>query len=86
MNEQHHMQGGDTSVMSVKDWLVTLILLIIPCVNIVMLIVWAASSSGNLNRKNYCIAYLIVLAAIVVLYILLFLVFGAAMFAIFDAF
>ena len=81
-----NQEAGDTSVMSVKDWLITWIIMLIPCVGLIMGIVWAFSNKGNLNRKNYCRAYLIIVAAIVVLYIIAFIIFGAALFAIFDVF
>ena len=48
----------DTSVMQLKDWIITMILMIIPCVNIVMVFVWAFGA-GNLNRKNWARAILI---------------------------
>jgi len=64
---------GDTSVMSVKDWLFMWLIFIIPCVNIVMVFVWAFGSGGNLNRRNYCRAYLIVLAIILALYLVVLL-------------
>ena len=35
--------NNDTRVMSVSDWLVTLLIMIIPLVNIIMLFVWAFS-------------------------------------------
>jgi hypothetical protein len=59
-------------VMSIGNWIVTMIILIIPLVNIIMLIVWAASSSENPNRKNWAIAQLIFMGIGIVLYILLF--------------
>jgi len=72
---------NDNEVMSVKDWLITLLIMIIPCVNIIMLFVWAFSNNGNENRKSWARAYLIFLAVGIVLYILLMLVAGAAIFA-----
>ncbi len=60
----------DTQVMTTKDWLITLILLAIPFVNIVLFIVWAFSKTGNLNRRNYCRAGLILLAVILVIYVI----------------
>ncbi|RLE18875.1 MAG: hypothetical protein DRJ08_06610 [Acidobacteria bacterium] len=48
-----------TKPMTVGDWFVTILILAIPLVNIVMYLVWAFSSTGNLNRKNFCIASLI---------------------------
>jgi hypothetical protein len=42
--------------MSVKDWIIIL--------TIVMFLVWAISGTGNVNRKNYCMASLIIIAVI----------------------
>ena len=77
---------GDTSVMSVKDWLITFLIFIIPCVNIVMLIVWAVSSTGNINRRNYARAYLILLGIILVLYLILWIIIGATLVTMFSVF
>ena len=44
--------------MSVGDWLVTMLIMCIPCVNIVMIFVWAFGS-GNRSRANYFKATLI---------------------------
>ncbi|HHV36800.1 MAG TPA: hypothetical protein GXX77_03060 [Candidatus Cloacimonetes bacterium] len=60
--------------MSIGNWIVTLILLAIPLVNIIMLIVWAASRGENPNRKNYAIASLIMWGIATVFVILLFCV------------
>ncbi len=49
----------DTRPMSVVDWMLTLLVLAIPLLNIIMYLYWAFSSSGNVNRKNFCIASLI---------------------------
>ena len=65
-------------VMSFKDWLITLLILMIPCVNIIMMFVWAFGD-GNENRKNYCRAVLVVSAIIIVIYFISFMLFGAAM-------
>jgi len=72
---------SDTDVMSTKDWVITYLIMMIPCVGIIMSFVWAFSGSGNLNRRNYCRAFLIIIAIIIVLYLLLILIFGAAMFS-----
>ena len=49
---------SDTKPMSVTEWMLTLLILAIPVVNIIMYLYWALSDSGNLNRKNFCIASL----------------------------
>ena len=49
----------NTLPMTVGDWMGTLLILAIPVVNIIMYLVWAFSSSGNVNRKTFCQASLI---------------------------
>ena len=66
-------------VMSVCSWLITLLILAIPCVNIVMYFIWAFGN-GNANRKNFCRAGLIFMLIAVVLSVLLSSMFGAALF------
>ena len=61
--------------MTVGGWIGTLIITCIPIVNIIMLIVWAAGSSGPKSRKNWAIAQLIITAIVIVLSI----IFGAAL-------
>ena len=55
-------------VMSLGDWIITLIVLAIPLVNIVMLFVWAFSSGTNPNKANFCKAYLILALVAIVLF------------------
>ena len=51
--------NSTTAPMSFGDWIVTLLLLMIPIANIVLLFVWAFSSETNLNKKNFAKAQLI---------------------------
>jgi hypothetical protein len=44
--------------LSVGGWIGTLIVMAIPLVNIIMTFVWAFGK-GNIGRKHYCIAVLI---------------------------
>ena len=53
--------------LSVGDWIITLILLSIPLVGFIFLLYWALSSSSNTNRKNFCIAYLVIFLIIIVI-------------------
>ena len=39
--------------MSVKDWLVTLLLMAIPVVGIVLLFVYAFGDNENINKQNW---------------------------------
>ncbi|TVR49760.1 MAG: hypothetical protein EA425_11540 [Puniceicoccaceae bacterium] len=49
----------DTRPMTVGDWMITLLVLAIPLVNLIMYLVWAFGSTGNQNRKTFCQASLI---------------------------
>ncbi|MFT4004919.1 MAG: hypothetical protein QM683_04475 [Lacrimispora sp.] len=52
-------EDPNKSVMSMGEWFITLIVMMIPCVNIIMMIIWSFGN-GNENRKNYCRANLII--------------------------
>ncbi len=64
--------------LSVGGWIGTLILLAIPIVNIIMIFVWAFGK-GNIGRKNYAIASLILFLIMIVIYIVLALVYGISL-------
>jgi hypothetical protein len=53
--------AGQSAVIGTAEWIGTLIVLIIPIVGLVLYFVWAFGS-GNLNRRNYCRAALIMMA------------------------
>tara|TARA_R110002124_G_scaffold286776_2_gene468668 strand:+ start:9750 stop:10001 length:252 start_codon:yes stop_codon:yes gene_type:complete len=75
------MENQETApVMSMKDWVVTLLISLIPVVGFVMLFVWGFSDSANPNKKNWARAALIMLAVTTVLYFIIFgLIFGSMM-------
>ena len=62
-----------------SEWIVTLIIMAIPCVNIIMCFVWGFGSTGNLNRRNFCRAYLIMIAVVFVLYLILAVTVGVSL-------
>lgn len=66
-------------IMTMGQWLVTMLLLLIPIVNIVLIIVWAVSKNENPNRSNWAKAYLILIAIMLVLYGLIFGIFFGAL-------
>lgn len=70
------VKSYDTSPMSVGEWVITMILLAIPVVGLVMLIYWIVSSTGNINRRNYCLASLIIAAIIIGIGIIIAVFFG----------
>ena len=75
----NYQDNPNHEVMSVGSWLITLIILTIPCVNIIMYFIWAFGN-GNENRKNFCRAGLIFMLIAVVLSVLLSSMLGAAAF------
>ena len=68
----------DPSSMSVKDWFITIFILAIPFVGVVMYLVWAFGSSGNLNRRNFCRATLLWVAIVLAAFFLFLTIFGGA--------
>ena len=79
-NGSNQYNQPDKSVMSMGDWLITLLALLIPCAGIILYFVWAFGKNENENRKNYCRAYLIYWAITTVLGIIVFIFFGAMIF------
>lgn len=75
--ERFEDQNPNHQPMSVKDWLITLLLMAIPLVGIVMLFVYAFGSNENINRQNWAKAQLIMMAIIIGLAIVCFTIFGA---------
>lgn len=65
-------------VMSIKSWLLTFLVLAIPCVNIIMLFVWAFSKTEDPTRANFCKAQLIWIAIIIGVSIVLSIIFAVA--------
>ena len=63
--------------MTIGQWIGTLLLCVIPCVNIILLIVWAASAT-NKSKKRWAIATLIVALILIALYIAACYLFGQA--------
>ena len=74
--------GNLAPVTSVGEWLVTLLILCIPIVNLIMLIIWACNNGNGLpNRATFSKAYLIMMAIGIVLYIIILVMFGSMMVA-----
>jgi hypothetical protein len=58
--------------ITLGQWMVTLLLMIIPIVNIVLLFVWAFGSGTHPSKANWAKASLIYLAIVIVVYVILF--------------
>ena len=85
---QPQYQGQQTTgassyeeAISVKEWLLTYLIMLVPCVNIIMVFVWAFSSSEKKSKANFFKAMLIVYAIVICIYIVVFAIFGAAIIA-----
>jgi len=78
---QYNNQTNLEEPMSVSDWIVTLLLLCIPCVNFVLMIVWAFSSSEKKSKSNLFKAYLILILIVIAIYVVIFILFGASIIA-----
>jgi uncharacterized membrane protein YdbT with pleckstrin-like domain len=74
------MENQQAPVMTVKDWMITILICAIPVVGIVMLFVWAFSSGNNPNKSNWAKAALIWAAIFMVLYFVFFASLMGAMF------
>lgn len=57
--------------LTVGDWIITMIILSIPLVGFIFLLYWALSSSSNVNRKNFCIAYIVIVLIFIGLFVAL---------------
>ena len=75
MTEQNQIGHQQAPVVSVKEWLITNLIMMIPLVNIVMMLVWAFSSNTNPNKANYFKASLILFAIVMAIYLVLAVVF-----------
>ena len=71
MTEQNQIGHQQAPVVSIKEWLITNLIMMIPLVNIVMMLVWAFSSNTNPNKANYFKAALILFAIVMAIYLVL---------------
>ncbi len=76
---QYQYQGPNDELeepMSMGEWVLTLLIMLIPCVNIVMAFVWAFSSKGKKSKSNYFKAYLIFTAIQIILFVIVLIMWG----------
>lgn len=74
-------QQPDGRIVSVGEWMLMTLVLMIPVVNLVMAFVWAFSYDGSVTKTNYFKAALIWGAICIGIWIILFAIFGAALFS-----
>ncbi len=66
-----------TQPLRVIDYIVMMLLMMVPIVNIILLFVWGFGSDVNENKKNWAKANLIIMLISIVLSLLLTIAFGA---------
>jgi hypothetical protein len=75
--DQHSMH---TEIKPIK-WTLYMFVTSIPFVGLIMLFVWAFGSDNNVTRRNWAKGALIFGAILLAFYLLIFLIFGAAIMA-----
>jgi len=75
--DQQNLPGRVTDEVSVKDWVITILITSLPLIGLIMLFVWAFGDGAQPSKKNWAIATLIWYAIAIVLVIIFFVVFGA---------
>ncbi|HKK80736.1 MAG TPA: hypothetical protein VJ909_00725 [Prolixibacteraceae bacterium] len=72
---------NNSSIVKTSDWVLTILILAIPLVNIIMLFVWGFGSGANPNKANFAKATLIWLLIGIVVSVFVSVVFGTAFLA-----
>lgn len=80
--DNHYPQEQYVPIISIKEWLITILIMAIPIVNIVMMFVWAFGGGANPSKANYFKASLIWIAIIIGIYI----IFAILLFSVFARF
>lgn len=82
-NYQYNQQLEEP--VSMGDWLGTLLLFgFVPCVGFILMLVWAFSSNTKKSKSNFCKAYLIMMLINIAVGILIAVLFGGAIAALFN--
>ncbi|MFO7997502.1 MAG: hypothetical protein R6U86_00815 [Bacteroidales bacterium] len=66
------MQPIQAGIVGIGDWILTLIIMIIPLVNIIMLFVWAFGGGTNPSKANWAKASLILVLIGIILGVVMF--------------
>ena len=79
------MPPADTAPLKTSDYVVMLLLAAIPLVGLILMIVWAFASDGNLNRRNFCRAQLIMMIISTVLSLIVLIIYGVIIASVFSS-
>ena len=64
------MENQNNNVIGLGEWLMAIIITVIPILNIIMLFYWSFSKSTNPTKANWAKANLVVYAIIIILTII----------------
>lgn len=78
------VSAENSRTLGVGEWMITLLLFLLPVINIIMMAVWAFSSRGNVHRKNFARACLLWLIILLLSYVVAMTVAGYTIFDIFT--
>ena len=67
MEDNYNVVNKDQKVISVKEWFITIRILMVPIVNLVMPFVWAFGGGSSASKANYFKAYLIMILISIIL-------------------
>ena len=67
--QYYNKDNNLSEIMSVKEWIGTILLLVIPIANIVLLFVWAFGGEVKQSKRNFSRAYLILAGILLAIYI-----------------
>jgi uncharacterized membrane protein YdjX (TVP38/TMEM64 family) len=68
-------------VITLGEWMITLLLMLIPIVNIILLFVWAFGGGTNPTKSNYAKATLLWMLIAIVIYVVLFVLILGSLFS-----
>jgi len=75
---QRQESGMNNDITSLGGWIITLLLMCIPCANIIYIIVCLVKKPEDQSRVNFIKAYAILMAASIVISIVLSVIIGAS--------
>lgn len=62
---------GYEEPVTVGEWIITMLLWMVPCVNIILMFVWAFSKTEKKSKSNFCKAQLIMMGIVLGIYLLI---------------
>ncbi len=86
MDQQSNYQAGQDleAPVSMGEWLVSFLLMLIPCVNVVLMFVWAFSKKEKKSKSNFFKVALILSAIGTIIGVILSAIIGASAYTIFS--